>query len=70
VAFHPQFSINGFPGAAFTVAGRDIEKDGALMGAGITYLHKSGISVSLGYDGEFWGSYNSNGVYGQLRYEF
>jgi outer membrane autotransporter protein len=67
---HITASFNGFPGAAFTVAGRDIERDGALIGAGITYLHKSGISVSLVYDGEFWGSYNSNGVYGQLRYEF
>jgi outer membrane autotransporter protein len=63
-------SFTGFPGAGFVSAGRDIEKNGASVGAGITYLHKSGISASLYYNGEFWGSYTSNGVYGQLRYEF
>jgi outer membrane autotransporter protein len=63
-------SFDGFPGAAFTVAGRDIERDGALVGAGITYPIKSGITVALHYEGEFWGDYDSQAVYGQLRYDF
>jgi outer membrane autotransporter protein len=63
-------SFTGFPGTAFVVTGKDIENNGASVGAGITYLHKSGITISLDYTGEFWGSYESNGVYGQLRYEF
>jgi uncharacterized protein YhjY with autotransporter beta-barrel domain len=63
-------SFAGSPGASFSIKGQDVEKNGATLGAGITFVHKSGLSTSLKYRGEFREKYESNGVMGELRFTF
>jgi uncharacterized protein with beta-barrel porin domain len=50
--------------------GQDVERDGATLGAGIIFLHKSGLSTSLKYRGEFREDYQSHGIMGELRFAF
>ena len=63
-------SFAGFPGASFSVRGQDVDRNGATLGAGITFIHKSGLSTSLRYMGEFREKYRSNGIMGEIRYTF
>jgi len=63
-------SFDGSPGASFSIKGQDVERNGATLGAGITFVHKSGLSTSLKYIGEFREKYKSNGVMGELRFTF
>jgi outer membrane autotransporter protein len=63
-------SFVGAPGAAFSVKGQPVEKNGAVVGAGLTFIHNSGISSSIRYSGEFREKYKSNAVIGELRFAF
>ncbi len=63
-------SFSGSPDAAFSVNGQKAEKYGATMSAGLTFIHKSGVSTSLEYRGEFREKYQSHGLMGQLRIAF
>jgi outer membrane autotransporter protein len=60
----------GAPGASFSIKGQDVERNGLVAGAGLTFIHKSGISTSFRYRGDFRGDYKSNGVMGEIRYSF
>jgi hypothetical protein len=59
-------NVNGAHGPACAVSCLN----GALGGAGITFVHKSGFSTSIKYIGEYRGDYISNGVLGELRFVF
>jgi outer membrane autotransporter protein len=63
-------SFAGSPGAEFSIEGQEVNKNGAVLTAGLTFIHKSGFSTSLDYIGEFRQDYQSNGVIGVLRYSF
>ncbi len=63
-------SFTGSPGASFSMKGQDVERNGASLGAGITFVHKSGFSTSLKYKGEFREKYKSNTIMGELRFTF
>jgi outer membrane autotransporter protein len=63
-------SFAGSPGASFSIEGQDVDRNGATLGAAITFVHKSGLSTSLKYRGEFREKYRSNGVMGELRFMF
>jgi outer membrane autotransporter protein len=63
-------SFAGSPGASFSMKGQDVERNGAVLGTGITFIHKSGLSTSLKYRGEFREKYKSNAIMGELRYTF
>jgi uncharacterized protein YhjY with autotransporter beta-barrel domain len=63
-------SFAGSPSATFTIEGQDIQKNGARLGAGITFIHKSGITTSLEYIGEFCRDYSAHGVIADLRFMF
>jgi uncharacterized protein YhjY with autotransporter beta-barrel domain len=63
-------SFAGSPGATFSIKGQDVERNGASLGAGIIFVHKSGLSTSLKYRGEFRKKYKSNGVMGEIRLTF
>jgi outer membrane autotransporter protein len=58
------------PGASFTIEGQDIKSNGATFGAGITFIHKSGFTTSLKYNGEFREDYRAHGVIGEIRFVF
>ena len=63
-------SFAGSPGASFSIDGQDVERNGLILGAGLTFIHKSGLSTSFRYKGEFREGYKSNGVMGEIRYSF
>jgi outer membrane lipase/esterase len=63
-------SFAGSPGAVFSVKGQEVDKYGAVVSAGLTFIHKSGFSSSLKYTGEFRARDSSQGVLGELRYIF
>jgi len=63
-------SFAGSPGASFSIKGQDVERNGATLGAGITFVHKSGLSTSLKYKGDFLKKYKSNTIMGELRFTF
>jgi outer membrane autotransporter protein len=63
-------SFAGSPGTSFSIKGQEVERNGATLGAGITFVHRSGLSTSLKYRGEFREKYKSNGVMGELRFMF
>jgi outer membrane autotransporter protein len=63
-------SFAGSPGASFSIKGQDVERNGAILGAGISFIHKSGLSTSLKYKGEFREKYKSNTIMGELRFTF
>jgi len=63
-------SFAAAPGASFTVQGQDMHSDGAVLGVGVTYLGKTGVSASIKYSGGFREDYTAQGIYGEFRYEF
>ena len=63
-------SFSGSPNTSFSMAGRDVDKVGAVIDAGFTFITKGGVSTSLKYSGEFRDQYQSHGIMGQLRLEF
>ncbi len=63
-------SFAGSPGANFTITGQDVDDHGAVLGAGLTFIHKSGFSTSLEYNAELRGDYSAHGIIGQIRYVF
>jgi outer membrane autotransporter protein len=63
-------SFAGAPGTSFSVRGQDVEPHGAIVGAGLTFISKGGLSASLKYNGEFRENYQAHGILGELRYEF
>ena len=63
-------SFAGSPGAKFSVKGEKVEQYGAIVGAGLTFIHRSGFSTAVKYSGEFRGRDSSQGVLGELRYSF
>jgi len=63
-------SFAGSPGTAFSVRGPNTAKYGLVPGASLTYIHKSGLSTSLTYSGDFRQNYKGQSIVGQLRYQF
>ncbi|MGE5247643.1 MAG: autotransporter domain-containing protein, partial [Verrucomicrobiota bacterium] len=64
-------SFASAPFADFSVAGQEVEKNGLVVGAGITFQSKVGVSAALKYRGEFRENFHSNEILGEmLRYEF
>jgi outer membrane autotransporter protein len=62
-------SFAGAPGTSFTVDSQDID-DGAVVDAGLTFVHKSGWSTAIRYIGEFREDFESNGIIGEIQYAF
>jgi outer membrane autotransporter protein len=60
----------GSPNTTFSVAGQDIDRNGIVLGAGISFMQKGGFSARLRYEGELREDYRSHGVLGELRYAF
>lgn len=58
------------PDATFSIAGQPVEKNGAVLGLGVTYRSTRGLATFLRYKGELRDGYAAHGVIGELRYEF
>jgi outer membrane autotransporter protein len=63
-------SLAGAQSAHFSVRGQDVERCGAIIGAGATLVGKNGFSVRLKYNGEFREDYLAHGIIGGIRYGF
>ncbi|MCK4509913.1 MAG: autotransporter domain-containing protein, partial [Desulfuromonadales bacterium] len=63
-------SFAGYPGAEFSIKGREEEESGLILGAGLNFLGKSGVSSSLKYREEFRDGYTVHGIMGEVRMEF
>jgi hypothetical protein len=63
-------SFVGAPETSFSLPGRDVEQLGWGLGAGIRFLHKDRLSISLKYRGEFRDGESSSGVLGEMGYSF
>jgi outer membrane autotransporter protein len=63
-------SFSGSPDATFSMKGQKVERYGATVGVGLTFIHDKGFSTTLKYSGEFREKYQSHGVMGQLRFSF
>jgi uncharacterized protein with beta-barrel porin domain len=62
-------SFAGAP-VGLTIDGRNLSKSSAVVGAGLTFTSKGGITASLQYDAELRSGYNAQGVIGQIRFSF
>jgi outer membrane autotransporter protein len=58
------------PDVRFTVPGRDIERSGAVLGAGFVYAGKQGWTGGIRLDGDFRSETRAYGLVGQFRYRF
>ncbi|RQW85689.1 MAG: autotransporter outer membrane beta-barrel domain-containing protein, partial [Geobacter sp.] len=63
-------SFAGAPGNTFSIRGEEVEKYGAAVAAGLTFIHRSGVSAVLKYLGEFRERNSSHGLMGEFRYLF
>ncbi len=62
--------FSGYPGATFTIKGRESEPHGFVLGGGLTFSNDGGWNTSLKYRDEFRNGYRNTGLMGELRYEF
>ncbi|RPJ31211.1 MAG: autotransporter outer membrane beta-barrel domain-containing protein [Planctomycetaceae bacterium] len=62
--------FDGAPTTAFAIDSRDIDRDGVLLGAGLTLINKGRLNLAIHYIGEVRSHYDSQAVIGGLRYEF
>jgi outer membrane autotransporter protein len=58
------------PDSSFSIDGQAIQRNGALLGFGISYRTKGGMTSSLQYNGEFRDQFRSHGFAGEFRFEF
>jgi len=63
-------ALDGSPTMTFVTDGRDIDKDGIVLGAGLTLIRKNNLSLSVKYTGEFRSHYEVHALTGGIRYEF
>jgi len=63
-------AFDGSPTTTFVTEGRDIDRDGLVLGAGLTLIRKNNLSLSVKYTGELRSHYKAHGLTGGIRYEF
>ncbi len=63
-------AFDSSPATTFVTAGRDIDKDGIVLGAGLTFIRKNNLSFSVKYTGELRSHYEAHSLGGGVRYEF
>jgi outer membrane autotransporter protein len=63
-------AFDGSPATTFVTDGRDVDDDGVILGAGLTLIGKSNVSLSVNYSGELRSHYEAHALTGGIRYEF
>jgi hypothetical protein len=53
-----------------TLKSIDVDKDGEIIGGGMSLMNKAGVSIYFRYDGEIRSDYTSQQLSGGFRYEF
>ena len=67
---HIEAAFDGSPVTTFVTDGRDIDEDGVILGAGLTFINRGNVSISVEYVGELRSHYESHALTGGIRYEF
>jgi len=60
----------GAPGTSFALQGQNAKRNGAIFGAGLSYLDQYGMRASLRYQGEVREKYRAHAILGELRINF
>ncbi len=63
-------AFDGSPTTTFVTDGRDIDKNGIVLGADLTLIRKNRLSLSVKYTGELRSHYEAHALSGGIRYEF
>lgn len=63
-------SYTGAPATAFSVKGRNIDRNGAALDLGLTFQNKRNLTTSVRLGAEISDNYHDKGIMGQIRYEF
>jgi outer membrane autotransporter protein len=63
-------AFDGSPTMTFITDGRDIDEDGAILGASLTLINRDNVSISMKYTGELRNHYEAHALSGGIRYEF
>jgi outer membrane autotransporter protein len=63
-------SLTSSPTEPFTVPGQEIDRNSAVLRAGITYIGKGGITTSLKYSADLGGDHSSQALSGQISIPF
>lgn len=63
-------SYSGAPTTAFSVKGRNIDRNGAALDLGLTFQNKRNITTSIRLGAEVRDNYHDKGIMGQIRYKF
>ncbi|HUL91104.1 MAG TPA: hypothetical protein VLV56_02050 [Burkholderiales bacterium] len=63
-------SYVGVPDSSFSVDGQPVQRNGALVGLGLSYRSKGGYITTFQYTGEFRDGFRAHGLAGEFRYEF
>jgi outer membrane autotransporter protein len=63
-------SYIGAPDSSFSIEGQPIQRNGALVGLGLSYRTKGGVITTFQYNGEFRDQFHAHGLAGEFRFEF
>ena len=63
-------AFSGDPDIPFTIPGREIDDDGAVLGAGFVYANQSGWTAGIRLDAEFRSGDRAYGLTGEFRHRF
>jgi outer membrane autotransporter protein len=63
-------SLTSSPTEPFTVPGQEIDRNSAVLRAGISYIGKGGITTSLKYIADLGGDHNDQALTGQISIPF
>jgi outer membrane autotransporter protein len=63
-------AFEGASDTSFAIAGQDVKRHGATIGAGINLIQKNGLATSLKYNAELREDYSSHNLLGEIRYSF
>lgn len=63
-------AFDGSPSMTFVTDSRDIDKNGVILGAGLTLINKDSVNISMRYMGELRNHSKSHALTVGIRYEF
>jgi outer membrane autotransporter protein len=63
-------SYAGAPDSSFSIDGQPIQRNGALLGFGVNYRSKGGLTSTFQYTGEFRDQFRAHTLAGEFRFEF
>jgi outer membrane autotransporter protein len=63
-------SYTGAPDSSFSIDGQPVQRNGALVGLGLSYRSKGGYITTFQYTGEFRDGFSAHGLAGEFRWEF